>query len=218
MTYSAWTFEGLIQMNGSTDPVVLAAKETSKQIFSLRDHYSNNPNNTTLLSYSDAILERYSSLPQNSKEIISTIQHYRATVAETPDTTSVMNLYFYSLEAELALLAYNAGIIEDAMYITIRYPTKIQDSVFSPGDTVRVIVDTAITRKSRGRSAVFSEVTCSTLEDSVAITPRVTKFDRFYLLEYYPNRKGKYVIQGNVTFPDDVYKSDLSIFQEFKVR
>jgi hypothetical protein len=201
----------------STDPEMQAAIMSGKLIFSLRNNYSAQPDRNKLLIYCDSILNKYKAIPAQPRvtdEHINAIKHFRASVINGTDSTSMVNLYYYLLVAEGQLLEYYLNQ-ERGMIISNHLPVNICDSTFAPGDTVRLAVNSFF--HGPKNSLAFDNVICSS-QGTGPLIPKVTRFEQFYLLEYYPKQRGKYTIEGTTTIMFVDQPIQLFVNTEFTVR
>lgn len=200
----------------SANPRVLSAYVRSSEIISWRQKYYEDQSVESLLGYSDSVFESYTALSAMDKKIIDGIKTYREKVVRDLDSTSVLNLNWYTLYAEGALLEQcirNMGSSFD--YFQTTFPTSLSDSIVSPGDTVLVLVNTF--NGLDDWLVNFDKVHCENEQSKNDISPHLTKLDNFYLLRYIPMEKGKYLIRGPVGISYGDFQEELPIANEFIV-
>jgi hypothetical protein len=207
----------VIEENGSIstrESVVLILKKT-KELMSFRAHYNAHQDIPSLVGYADSILARYQSLKPKDDRLISGSKQYRQSVIDAADSTSMLNLTWYTLYAESAILRdYSLHVYGGFRFFPL-FPTNVSDSVVALGDTVFVHV--AGVRELENWNVDFGSVACKNEQTGNSIPPRVIKTGVHYILRFIPNEKGKYRLHGPIYISQGPVREDYPIANEFVV-
>jgi hypothetical protein len=205
-----------LETSKSSRLLLFSTSEKSKKFVSWRNRYHRQSTVENLLSYSDSVLTRYVTVEARDEQVSKAIEMYQEHVLNNEDSVNILNLYWYTLYAESAVLdSYVRGLGLGADYFDSMLPTNLTDSTVLPGDTVLVLVNTFSDLKEW--HITFDSISCTNEQTGAKIIPRITKIDNFYLLRYIPEKKGKYLIRGPVLFSYGKYEDQLPIGNHFTV-
>jgi hypothetical protein len=212
---SIWRY--IIEHAGTSgNPRIQVVVEKARETVSWREKYFKDQSPQNRISYADSISNRYGSLSSRDEQMEAALGVCRKNMIEKGDLINTLNLTWYALYAETALLEdYNDKTAAMIDWATTKFPTILNDSTFLPGDTVLVLVSTFASPDTW--QVNFDAVSCQNVQTHAEITPAITKLEAFYLLRYIPREKGRYHIHGPVTIFDGVYKRQLPITDEFAV-
>jgi hypothetical protein len=189
--------------------------ETQKLVL-WRQKYANKQTIQTLLNYADSTLDIYMNLPFKDDQVVNSIKIYRKRMVESQDSLNMLNLCWYTSFAERIILDQHWWTTTStANGITSIFPTSINDSIFTPGDTALVLVSTFGVPNNWNMR--FDNVRCTNQRTGAVISANIKNLDDFFLVRYLPNEKGKYLIRGHITLCNGSYSTRLSIANEFDV-
>jgi hypothetical protein len=175
------------------------AVENSEKLILWRNQYLRLHSRQNLLAYTDSVLTHFRNTPHTDSTIISEVLDSRRRLNDSNDSLDVLNLFYWTLNAEGIIHEDNleqAGYYHGYISTT---PCYINDSTFSPMDTVLLSVIGSFTvGKNEPNSYDFSNVKCINKNTNKVITPRIYRTGFIYVLIYIPHERGEYDIQGSL--------------------
>jgi hypothetical protein len=189
------------------------------KIVSLRSAYLKNASHRNLTIYADSVNSRFKKVGLDDKVVETEIVRNKQMLSISGDSTSVLNLLFWSLTAELAIheeALQSIGILDRLITSIPAYVSKVN---FSLGDTIMISVGFPYT--SDNSQLDFENVTCINSKTKNAITPKIYHTGPISFLIYQPKEAGDYIVHGPVKLIQHRscpgLESSLLVNQRFKV-
>jgi hypothetical protein len=200
------------------NPRGIEVYNTQVKIDSLRRIYLKSTSHENLIIYTDSVSKLFKIIGVYDKMIDEEIVRNKKLLSSSGDSTSVLNLLFWSLTAEMAVHEEAMNLIAISDWFRNSIPCHINKTIFHAGDTVMVSVGSPYTLQHW--ELRFDEVECVNSKTKNAIKPKIYLTGPVAFLMYQPKEEGDYIIHGpvNISYEDNAdFQASLVMDQRFKV-
>jgi hypothetical protein len=202
-----------------TAPMYREVEKDLNNVASWRESYLKRRTKQNLFNYSDSIVKRCKKIAGIDPVVIDGIDRNRKKLTHSNDTSSVLNLFYWTLSAELAVNETLGKDIFPGDWIITKIPSYTNAESYLLGDTVLITVQGENSFLRSGGKLDFSKVECVDSVKNAKIIPNVYRTGPIYILTYRPKERGSYVVRGRVIINnEDRVGGSLHMYQQFDVK